>query len=38
LGHESITTTVEKYGHLMPDQLAKAAAAADMAFLVPLGA
>ncbi|MGH3628181.1 MAG: tyrosine-type recombinase/integrase [Sciscionella sp.] len=32
LGHESITTTVDRYGHLMPDQLSKAALAADTAF------
>jgi integrase len=38
LGHESITTTIDSYGHLMPDQLEKAAAAADLAFLSPHGA
>jgi integrase len=37
LGHESITTTIDRYGHLMPDQLEKAAAAADLAFLSPHG-
>lgn len=35
LGHESITTTIDKYGHLMPDQLEKAALAADLAFMSP---
>lgn len=30
LGHESITTTVDKYGHLTPGQLEKAAKAADL--------
>jgi integrase len=29
LGHESITTTVDTYGHLMPDQHQKTAAALD---------
>lgn len=31
LGHESITTTINTYGHLMPDQLNRAAQAADAA-------
>ncbi|MDQ0376466.1 tyrosine-type recombinase/integrase [Amycolatopsis thermophila] len=29
LGHESIKTTVDRYGHLLPDQLKKAAEAAE---------
>lgn len=32
LGHESITTTVDTYGGLLPDAQAAAAAAADLAF------
>lgn len=32
LGHESITTTVNTYGHLLPDAQIAAAAAADVAF------
>ena len=31
LGHESIKTTVDTYGHLMPDAQAAAAAAAELA-------
>lgn len=33
LGHESITTTVDVYGHMSPDLQASAAAAADRALL-----
>ena len=32
LGHESVTTTVNTYSHLMPDAQVAAAAAADLAF------
>lgn len=32
LGHEKISTTSDIYGHLMPDQLEKAALAADLMF------
>lgn len=32
LGHESITTTVDTYGHLMPDAQQAAAAAAELVF------
>lgn len=32
LGHESITTTVDRYGHLLPDTQKAAAAAADAVF------
>lgn len=32
LGHESIQTTVDRYGHLLPDAQLAAAAAADAAF------
>lgn len=32
LGHESIQTTVDTYGHLLPDAQLAAAAAADLAF------
>lgn len=32
LGHESIKTTVDTYGHLLPDAQAAAAAAAELAF------
>lgn len=35
LGHESITTTVNTYGHLMPDAQALAASAASLAFGSP---
>ncbi|WIX76039.1 site-specific integrase [Amycolatopsis carbonis] len=38
LGHESITTTVDRYGHLVPDQLVKAALAAEKSFLAELAA
>jgi integrase len=34
LGHESITVTVDTYGHLAPDQLSRAALAADRALSV----
>lgn len=34
LGHESIKTTVDRYGHLLPDAQLAAAAAADRAFAV----
>ncbi|MCW2747390.1 MAG: hypothetical protein JWP10_532 [Nocardioidaceae bacterium] len=38
LGHESITTTVDLYGHLLPDvQLAAAAAANEVFAALPLG-
>lgn len=33
LGHESIVTTSDTYGHMMPDAQAAAAAAADLAFV-----
>ena len=37
LGHESITTTGDVYGHLVPDAQAEAAAAADLMFdAIPL--
>ena len=32
LGHESIKTTVDTYGHLLPDAQAMAASAASLAF------
>lgn len=35
LGHESITTTVDKYGHLTPGQLERAALAADLSISEP---
>jgi integrase len=35
LGHESITTTVDLYGHLSPGQLEQAAAAADLGRTIP---
>ncbi|WP_326833950.1 site-specific integrase [Amycolatopsis rhabdoformis] len=38
LGHESITTTVDRYGHMVPDQLVKAALAAEKSFLAELAA
>jgi integrase len=34
LGHESITTTIDTYGNLLPDLQAAAAQAADVAFVV----
>lgn len=37
LGHESIQTTVDIYGHLLPDAQLAAAAAADLAFGTPIG-
>jgi integrase len=36
LGHSDITTTVNTYGHLLPDAQAQAAAAAELAFLPQL--
>lgn len=38
LGHESIQTTVNTYGHLLPDAQLAAAAAADLAFAARLPA
>lgn len=35
LGHEKITTTIDTYGHLLPDLLAQAADAADLALGTP---
>jgi len=32
LGHESITTTIDRYGHLFPDAQQAAADAASLAF------
>lgn len=34
-GHESITTTVGTYGHLLPDALATVADAAEAALALP---
>lgn len=36
LGHESITTTIDLYGHLSPDSYAGAAAAADLSLVQAL--